>query len=166
MDMVMQRMVAKKKIRVLGGINISDAFLGVLMFVIIIAAAFMNADTILNYARWGSEWMEMESMKTAASTYRGLNKSRGADETSGCPTSAANLINGLTKDQSIDGAEHKDLMSPKSGRWHDDSYKDAWGNDFSFTFETDNASGKKVPVIISGGIDGTVGTDDDIKVYY
>ena len=51
-------------------------------------------------------------------------------------------------------------------RWHDDSYKDAWGNDFSFSFETDNASGKKIPVIISGGIDGKVGTDDDIKVYY
>ena len=140
--MVMQAFTKKRKVKYLGGINISDAFLGVLMFVIIIAAAFMNADTILNYARWGSQWMELESMKTAASTYRGLNKSRGADETSGCPTSAADLVNGLTADQSIDGAEHKDLMSPKSGRWHDGSYKDAWGNDFSFTFETDEGSGK------------------------
>lgn len=164
--MVMQAFTKKRKVKYLGGINISDAFLGVLMFVIIIAAAFMNADTILNYARWGSQWMELESMKTAASTYRGLNKSRGADETSGCPTSAADLVNGLTADQSIDGAEHKDLMSPKSGRWHDGSYKDAWGNDFTFTFETDEGSGKQIPVIISGGINGTVGDADDLKVYY
>lgn len=163
---MMQVFWEKDKTKYIGGINISDAFLGVLMFVIIIAAAFMNADTILNYARWGSEWMEMESMKTAASTYRGLNKNRGADETSGCPKSAADLINGLTKDQSIDGAEHTDLMSPKSGRWHDNSYKDAWGNDFVFTTETDSKSQKVVPVIISGGIDGKVGTNDDIKVYY
>lgn len=157
---MMQAISRKSRVKFLGGINISDAFLGIMMFVIIIAAAFLNADTILNYARWGSEWMEMESMKTAASTYRGLNKS-GA-----LPTSAADLINGVAAADSIDGSEHKNLMSPKSGRWSGGDYKDAWGEDFVFTTEADSVSGADVPVIISKGIDKAQGTNDDLKVYY
>ena len=148
-------MTARNKFKLAGLINISDAFLGVLMVVIIIAAAFLNSDTLINYARWGSEWMELQSMKTAASSYTGLRYD-GAT-----PTSADDLINGVAAADSIEGAEHKDLMSPKSGRWVNGTYNDAWGQPFSFTTDSDGDR-----CIISGGIDMQVGTTDDLKVYY
>lgn len=148
-------MTARNKFKLAGLINISDAFLGVLMVVIIIAAAFLNSDTLINYARWGSEWMELQSMKTAASSYTGLRYD-GAT-----PTSADDLISGVAAADSIDGADHKDLMSPKSGRWVNGTYNDAWGQPFSFTKDGDGDR-----CIISGGIDMQVGTTDDLKVYY
>lgn len=143
------------KVKLMGGVQLSDNFFGVLMAVIIFAAAFLNADTIMNFGRWGSEWYEMQDMKTAAASYRALRYD-GAS-----PTSAADLITGVAANESIDGGEHTNLMSAKSGRWRNGSYNDAWGNPFSFTVD---ASGSRC--IISGGIDGQIGTDDDITVYY
>lgn len=149
------KMTAKNKFKLAGIFNITDAFLGVLMVVIIFAAAFINSDTLINYARWGSEWMELQSMKTAASSYTGLRYD-GAT-----PTSADDLINGVSAADSIDGADHNALMSPKSGRWGNGTYNDAWGQPFSFTKDSDGER-----CIISGGIDMQVGTSDDLKVYY
>ena len=148
-------MISRNKLKMSGLINISDAFLGVLMVVIIIAAAFLNSDTLINFSRWGSEWMELQSMKTAASSYTGLRYD-GAT-----PTSASELISGVSAADSIDGSDHKNLMSPKSGRWVNGAYNDAWGQPFSFTTDSDGDR-----VIISGGIDMQISTKDDLKVYY
>ena len=62
---------------------------------------------------------------------------------------------------SVDGANHPNLMSPKSGRWVNGNYSDAWGKPFEFTTDSDGSR-----IIISGGTDMQVGTSDDLKVYY
>lgn len=148
-------MTTKNKFKLAGLIYLSDALLGILLVVVIIAAAFLNSDTVINFGRWGSEWLELQSMKTAASSYTSLRYD-GAT-----PTSVDDLINGVAAADSIDGAEHKSLMSPKSGRWVNGTYNDAWGQPFSFTTDSDGDR-----CIISGGIDMQVGTTDDLKVYY
>lgn len=144
----------KRNFKFLGGIMVTDSFLGILLVVIIMAAAFMNGDTLLNFGRYGSEWIEMQNVKTAASSYSGL-RSDGAS-----PDSMEDLINGVDAADSIDGADHHDLMSAKSGRWKNGTYNDAWGNPFEFGVEDGSR------YILSPGTDGTSGTTDDIKVYY
>ena len=145
----------EKKYKFAGGIMISDNMLGILLFVLIMAAAFLKWDTLVNFGRWGSEWMELQNMKSAASTYQGLRIDGAA------PTSAADLVNGISADMSIDGGAHDGLMSSKSGRWKNGNYVDAWGNNFQFSTEADGSR-----LITSGGIDGKIGTSDDIIVYY
>ena len=154
-ELAMNQKYSNNKFKLMGGVQLTDNFFGVLMAVIIFAAAFLNADTILNFGRWGSEWYEMQDMKTAAATYRALRYDGAA------PTSAADLITGIKSTDSVDGASHTNLMSAKSGRWRNGTYNDAWGNPFTFT--TDSTGSR---CIISAGTDGTVGTDDDITVYY
>jgi hypothetical protein len=145
----------KRTYKVIGGFQISDNMLGILLFVFIMAVAYFNWNTVLNFGRWGSEWFELENMKTAATTYTGLRYDGAA------PTSADDLINGITSAESIDGSAHPGLMSPKSGRWKNGTYNDAWGKPFAFSTDTDGSR-----TITSGGMDMQIGTADDITVYY
>lgn len=135
--------------------DLSARTVGIMVVVILAVVAILNLDSIINFGRWGGEYIEMRSMQAAASSYSSLRRD-GAD-----PTSAADLVNGVSANDSIDGAEHTGLMNARSGRWKGNNYTDAWGNDFQFATDSDGYR-----YIASGGVDGAIGTDDDIVMYY
>lgn len=137
-----------------GEILIPSAMIYVVAFIFLMAAAVLSWGTIRDFFRSGAQRIELSSMASAAGTYSALRTDGAA------PTSAADLINGVAAADSIDGMAHTGLMSGDSGRWKSGTYTDFWGNDFTFT--TDGTARK----IVSGGPDGTVGTDDDIEAFY
>lgn len=127
-------------------------FIGILF---VIGVAYMNWPSIRNFFRSGSQWLELRNMQSAATSYTSLTLDAHA------PTSANDLIEGLEANESVDGQKHDGFMSPKSGRWKDGQYTDAWGEEFTFADEDDGGHS-----ITSSGPDKTYGTDDDIVVYY
>ena len=127
-------------------------FIGILF---VIGVAYMNWPTIRNFFRSGSQWLELRNMQSAATSYTSLRLDGAA------PTSANDLIEGVEATDSVDGQKHDGFMSPKSGRWKNGSYTDAWGEEFTFADDEDGAHS-----ITSNGPDKTYGTEDDIVVYY
>lgn len=144
-----------KRFKYRGAIMISDFMLGVLAFVAFVAFAFMNSDTLMGFAKWASTYIEMVSIKDAATTYSGL-RIDGAN-----PTSVNDLIEGVSATDSIDGTPHTDLMSAKSDRWRNGLYCDAFGTEYVFGTDSDGAR-----IITSAGRDKQMGTEDDIIKYY
>lgn len=138
-----------------GSTEINDKTFGIIMAIIIFAAAFFGVPYLIDFARYGSEKYEMNSMQVAATSYRAFRADGAA------PTSVQDLIDGVAAADSIDGTSHERLMEPKSGRWQNGQYCDAWGQAFQFTQDADG-----LDIIISGGKDKQIGTEDDIIVYY
>ena len=144
-----------KFVKLYGGIQITDSMIGVLMAVILMAVVALNFGTLLDFARWGSEKFEINNIQSAAATYKAL-RSDGAS-----PSSVEDILSGVPAADSIDGVNHTGLLTAKSGRWVNGRYTDAWGQEYQFSTDADGAD-----TITSAGIDRTIGTDDDIIVYY
>lgn len=148
----------REKRKLKGGIALSDLLFAMIGIMFIMAIAYLKWPQIRDFLRTGSEWMELQSLQQAATNYASLSLDGSG------PTSAADLVNGLTADKSIDGIEHKGFMSDKSTRWASGDYNDVWGN--AYIFGEDASTGDHY--IRSAGPNGAddSGSGDDMTVWY
>ena len=146
----------REKRKLKGGIALSDLLFAMIGIMFIMAIAYMKWPQIRDFLRTGSEWMELQALQQAATNYSSLTLDGSG------PSGAADLVNGIPADKSVDGIEHKGFMSDKSKRWASGTYTDVWGNDY--TFSAADTDGNRS--ITSNGPDGQAGTDDDMVVWY
>lgn len=153
------RLTRRKKVK--GALALSELvfyFIGILL---IMAVAYMNWPTIRNFFRSGSTWLELQSMQSAATSYMSFHVNGSA------PTQVEDLLKGLSATESIDGQEHPKLLSGKTDRWTaTGKYVDAWGNEYKITNSGTNNTSTESHEIRSAGPDGTMNTDDDLKVTF
>lgn len=148
------KMIREKR-KLKGGIALSDLLFAMIGIMFIMAIAYMKWPQVRDFLRTGSEWMELQSLQQAATNYTSLTLDGSA------PTTAKDLVDGITADKAIDGIEHKGFMSDKSKRWASGNYNDVWGNPYTFA---DDGNGNHS--ITSNGPDGVAGNDDDMTVWY
>lgn len=154
MTTVLNTKIKQRNYKYKGEVLVTGAMFYVIVVILLISAAAMSWGTIRDFFKSGAQRVELNNMATAAAVYASL-RTDGAT-----PTSANDLITGVTATDAVDGMAHTGLMNGESGRWISGTYTDIWGNAFVFT----NADGKRS--ITSYGPDGKSGGDDDIVVYY
>lgn len=109
------------------GFTLMEILIACAIIIALSCAAFFGYQHAQQTRKMAQMYNDMEAIRTAAITYEALS----VDSTAAASISV--LMNGLSSSESIDGADHDDLLQVSRSNSSSTSITDPWGNAYEYS---------------------------------